>query len=195
VKSLVIFHEGKSIDKSFFELLIKDIGEDPTKVEFYGVGSKSNFFKEDNVNYTELFLEIEEIDKILFILDADYDKEKRFGGYKNSLREIQKIQKSLGIADISDTFIAYDKNSSTKEGYLESLILSSLTDEQNDCIQSFLVKCPEFKGRNSHKSIFNIIYKNAYPKKPFNFKHKNFDELKEKLKKLFMVNEKEKQCV
>ena len=184
MKSLVIFHEGKSIDKSFFELLIKDIGEDPTKVEFYGVGSKSNFFKEDNVNYTELLLEIEEIDKILFILDADYDKEQRFGGYENSLREMQKIQTSLGIADISDIFIAYDKNSSTKEGYLESLILSSLPKKKEECIKSFL-ECSEFKSKTHDKSIFNIIYKNAYPQAPYNFEHQNFNELKRKLKKLF----------
>jgi len=185
MKNLVIFHEGKSIDKSFFELLMNDLTLDSKKVEFYGMGGKSNFFKKDNINYKNLLLEIEEIDKILFIVDSDYETEQNFGGYENTLREIKNIQSELKIDMISDTFIAYDKNRKSKEGYLESLILSSLTDEQNDCVKSFLEKCPEFKGRNSHKSIFNVIYKNAYPNKPYNFEHKNFDELKSKLKFLF----------
>jgi len=185
MKNIVIFHEGKSIDKDFFKLLITDIGEDSNKVEFYGMGTKSNFFKRDNINYENLLLEIEEIDKILFIIDSDYETEKKYGGYENTLREINKIQIELNIDNISDNFIAYDKNTETKEGYLESLILSSLTDEQDNCIKSFLEKCPEFKGKNSHKSIFNVIYKNAYPNKPFNFEHEHFDELKEKLSDLF----------
>jgi hypothetical protein len=185
MRNLLIFHEGKSIDKSFFELLINDLGEDSNKIEFYGMGGKSNFFKKDNTNYQNVLLEIEEVNKILFIIDSDYETEQKFGGYKNTLKEIEIIQNELNIKEISDTFIAYDKNSENKEGYLESLILSTLTDEQNDCIKSFLEKCPEFKGKNSHKSIFNIIYKNAYPNKPFNFEHPNFDELKQKLTNLF----------
>ncbi len=185
MKSLIIFHEGKSIDKSFFELLINNLKKDPNKIEFYGMGGKSNFFKKDNLNYKDVQLEIEEVTKILFIIDSDYETERRFGGYKNTLKEIEIIQNELNIKDISDTFIAYDKNSQKKEGYLESLILSSLTDGQNDCIKSFLEKCPEFKGKNSHKSIFNILYKNAYPDKSFNFEHPNFDELKQKLTNLF----------
>lgn len=186
MKNLIIFHEGKSIDKSFFELLISALGKDSEKIEFYGMGGKSNFFKKNNINYSNMLLEIDEVDKILFIIDSDYETEKKFGGYDNTLKEIEIIQNELNIKEISDTFIAYDKNSENKEGYLESLILSSLTDEQNDCIQTFLEKCPEFKGKNSHKSIFNIIYKNAYPNKPFNFEHPNFDELREKLKNLFI---------
>ena len=71
------------------------------------------------------------------------------------------------------------------EGYLESLILSSLTDEQDNCIKSFLEKCPKFQGKNNHKSIFNVIYKNTNPDKNYYFEHKNFDELKEKISDLF----------
>jgi hypothetical protein len=185
MKSLIIFHEGKSIDKSFFELLIKNLKKDPNEIEFYGMGGKSNFFKKDNLNYKDVLLEIEEVTQILFIIDSDYEIQQRFGGYENTLKEIEIIQNELNVKDISDTFIAYDKDSQKKEGYLESLILSSLTDEQNNCIKSFLDKCPEFKGKNSHKSIFNILYKNAYPDKSFNFEHPNFDELKQKLTNLF----------
>lgn len=185
MKSSIIFHEGKSIDKDFFKLLIKDLNKDDQKIKFYGMGSKSNFFKKDNINYKDVVLEIESINKILFIIDSDCDKDIKYGGYENTLKEIEKIQVALNIQDISDTFIAYDIRSKDRTGYLESLILSSLTDEQNKCIESFLNNCPEFKGINSHKSIFNVVFKNAYPNAKFNFEHSNFNVLKEKIVCLF----------
>jgi hypothetical protein len=182
-----ILHEGKSIDKGFFELLLEHLELDKNLISFLGMGNKSNFFKTDNKRYKDLILDIkiEKITKILFILDADYEGNKKHDGYKDTLIEIESIQQQLNIKKISDTFIAYDMNSEKKEGYLESLILSTLSEEQDDCINSFLEKCPEFRGKNSHKSIFNVIYKNAYPKAPYNFEHENFNELKTKLKNLF----------
>ena len=148
---------------------------------------KSNHFIKNHSNYKDLKLEIEDkkISKAFFIVDSDYEKEKKYSGYKNTLREIELIKINLSIKGISDTFIAYDMNSEKKEGYLESLILSTLSEEQDDCINSFLEKCPEFRGKNSHKSIFNVIYKNAYPNVPYNFEHPNFNILKQKLKNLF----------
>ena len=182
-----ILHEGKSIDKSFFELLLEHLKLNKNLISFFGMGSKSNFFKTDNKRYKDLILniKIEKITKILFILDADYEGDKKYDGYEETLQEIEVIQKTLEIKEISDTFIAYDIKSEKKEGYLESLILSTLSEEQDDCINSFLEKCPEFKGKESHKSIFNVIYKNAYPDKPYDFKHENFNELKDKLINLF----------
>jgi len=186
-----ILHEGKSIDKDFFKLLYTSLGITKealdARVNFIGMGNKSNFFKVDNKNYTLLQQEItsQRVEKVLFILDSDYEGDKNHDGYDNTLREIQSIQKKLNIEDVSDTFIAYDMSSETKEGYLESLILSTLSIDQDNCIKSFLEKCPEFKGINSHKSIFNIIYKNAYPDAPYNFEHPNFNTLKQKLQTLF----------
>jgi hypothetical protein len=185
MKSLIIFHEGKSIDKDFFKLLIKDLKKDEEEIEFYGMGAKSNFFKKDNINYQNVILEIEEVKKILFIIDSDNETDHKYGGFDNTLQEIKKIQETLNIKDISDTFIAYDMRSTDKSGYLESLILSSLSGEQNKCIEAFLDNCPEFKGKNNHKSIFNVIFKKAYPDTKFNFGHPNFNVLKEKIAYLF----------
>jgi len=184
---VAIFHEGKSIDKSFFELLLDELELDKNRVRFYGMGSKSNFFKIDRPNYEDLLLEIEErtINKVLFILDSDYEKsDKVYDGYKNTLREIDKMQKKLKIENISDIFIAYDFNSVEKEGYLESLILSSIPKEQKKCIETFL-DCSDFKSKNHHKSILNEIYKKAYPNEAYNFPDPYFKELKQKLQNLF----------
>ena len=186
-----ILHEGKSIDKDFYKLFYAHLGiteeELDKRVNFIGMGSKSNFFNLDNKNYKLLKKEIkrEFIEKVLFIVDSDYKGDKKYDGYDDTIKEIKNIQQKLNIQDISDTFIAYDMNSEKKEGYLESLILSTLSNEQDDCINSFLEKCPEFRGKNSHKSIFNVIYKNAYPKAPYNFEHYNFAKLKRKLQKLY----------
>ena len=186
-----ILHEGKSIDKSFFKLLYAHLGVDEfelkERVNFVGMGSKSNFFKLDNQTYKLLKSEIERevVEKVLFIVDSDYKGNKKYDGYEDTLSEIEMIQEELDIKGISDTFIAYDINSKNREGYLESLILSTLSKEQDDCINSFLEKCPEFRGKESHKSIFNVIYKNAYPKAPYNFEHPHFEELKQKLTDLF----------
>jgi hypothetical protein len=186
-----ILHEGKSIDKGFFKLLYTHLGIDDEalkqRVNFIGMGNKSNFFKLTNENYRLLKDEIDRefVEKVLFIVDADYQGNKNYDGYEETLEAISNIQKKLNIESISDTFIAYDMLSEKKEGYLESLILSTLSEDKDDCINSFLEKCPEFKGKNSHKSIFNVIYKNAYPKAPYNFEHPNFNTLKTKLKNLF----------
>lgn len=188
---VAILHEGKSIDKSFFKLLYAHLGIEEEvlkqRVNFIGMGNKSNFFKLENSNYKLLKDEIDRefVEKVLFIVDSDYEGNKNHDGYEETLKAIDNIQKNLKIKNISDIFVAYDMNSEKKEGYLESLILSTLSDEENDCIKSFLEKCPEFRGKNSHKSIFNVIYKNAYPNAPYDFEHPNFDTLKTKLQKLF----------
>ena len=185
-----ILHEGKSIDKDFFKLVYAHLGvleeELELRVNFIGMGSKSNFFKLDNKNYLLLQQEIksQKVEKVLFIIDADYKGDKNYDGYDETLTQIQTIQRDLGIDDISDTFIAYDMNSKTKEGYLESLILSTLTLEQKECIETFL-DCSDFKSKENHKAILNQIYKTAYPKAPFDFSHKNFNTLKQKLQTLF----------
>lgn len=190
-----ILHEGKSIDKSFFELLYFHLGIDKEvldkRVNFIGMGNKSNFFKIENQNYKLLIEEIkrEFVEKVLFVVDADYEGNKKHDRYEDTLEAITIIQKELNIQYVSDTFIAFDMNSEKKEGYSESLILSTLSDEENDCVKSFLEKCPEFRGKDSHKSIFNVVYKNAYPHAPYNFEHPYFDELKQKLKNLFKEEE------
>jgi hypothetical protein len=174
---VAILHEGKSIDKSFFQLLLDDLKLNDSQVKFYSMGTKSNFFNREFTQYQDLSLEIERenINKILFIIDADES-------FEQTETKLLTIMDELQITEISHYYIACDPI--TKEGYLESLILSSLSEEQKTCINDFLT-CSDFKSKTHDKSIFNIIYKNAYPNAPFDFSHSNFVPLKEKLINLF----------
>ena len=174
---VAILHEGKSIDKSFFKLLLDDLKLDKSKVSFYGMGTKNNFFTKEFAQYQDLLLEIERenIDKVLFIIDADES-------FEQTETKLTTIMDELKILEISHYYIACDPI--TQTGYLESLILSSLSDEQKTCINDFLT-CSDFKSKAHDKSIFNIIYKNAYPNAPFDFSHPNFNDLKQKFQTLF----------
>ena len=185
---VAILHEGnskKTNDNELLKLLLKELNLDFNRVEFFGVGAKSNFFKSDNMSYKFLNKEINNrnISKVLFVVDADYKQNDTiYGGYTNTKIELEKTINQLGLDGISDIYITCDPND--KCGYLESLILSSIPKEQKECIETFL-ECSEFKSKENHKSILNQIYKTAYPNAPFDFSHKNFDELKTKLKNLF----------
>ena len=185
---VAILHEGnskKTNDNELLKLLINELNLDIEQVDFFGFGAKSNFFKVDNREYKILLQKIEErtISKVLFVIDADYTQnDSIYGGYNNTKIELEKIIKELKLEDYSDAYITCDPTEQC--GYLESLILSTIPQKEKECIETFL-ECSDFKSKENHKAILNQIYKTAYPKAPFNFSHKNFDELKQKLKNLF----------
>jgi len=185
---IAILHEGnakKTADNKLIKLLIEDLNLDEKQVRFFGLGSKSEFFKKDIDAYRELLTDIQEeiISKVLFVVDADYEKDNsQYGGFENTLREIIDIRKKLNIYEMSDLYITCDFD--TKEGYLESLILSSIPLKQKECIETFL-DCSEFKSKENDKAILNQIYNNAYPNAPYDFSSEKFDILKQKLKNLF----------
>lgn len=183
--SIAILHEGNKIDKEFFNTLISHLSLDKSEVSYYPFGTKSNFYKGQHKQYKDLIKEVnsERINKILFILDADDEKDDRvYGGYENTSNKLKEIIKNLDIKDISDFYITKKPNECY--GNLESLILSTITKKQSDCIKTFL-GCSSFKSKENSKAILNQIYKLAYPTTPYDLEHKNFNELKEKLIYLF----------
>ena len=185
---VAILHEGnskKTNDNELLKLLLKELSLDIDRVEFFGLGSKSNFFKLDNDRYRRIKVQLKEkvLSKVLFVVDADYiENDATYGGVENTKSELLKIIKELDIESHSDIYITCDPTEQC--GYLESLILSTIPQEQKECIETFL-ECSDFKSKENHKSILNQIYKTAYPKAPFDFSHQNFNELKQKLKNLF----------
>ncbi|MBJ6611414.1 MAG: hypothetical protein JG718_13725 [Candidatus Thiothrix moscowensis] len=177
-------HPGKSEDNWLLKNLISELGLSESQFEFYGVRGKSNFYKSEMWFYTELqeLVQDGQINKLLFVMDADYTKnDQSCGGYANTLKSWQEVTAILGFEQISSLYITCDPR--TQEGYLESLLLSTLDDEKVACIQAFL-DCSDFTSKENHKAILNQIYKIAYPQAPFDLKHPHFDELKTKLREL-----------
>jgi len=185
---VAILHEGnskKTHDNQLLKLLLSEMNLDEKRVRFIGIGSKSNFFKIDNIDYIKLKIDMkdEKFSKILFVIDADYEQnDSIYGGYNKTKIELEKIIKELDLEEYSDAYITCDPTE--KCGYLESLILSTIPQKEKECIETFL-ECSDFKSKENHKAILNQIYKTAYPNAPFDFSHENFNELKQKLKNLF----------
>lgn len=188
MKSLAILHEGNtksSHDNDLITLLMQHLELDVSLVDFYGMGSKSNFFKIEGVCYKTLLPRINagQVKKVLFIVDADDEKnDKVYGGTENTRRELQAFIKELSIEAISRIYIMCDPE--TQTGYLESFILSSIPEQQRSCIEQFL-SCSQFKSKENHKAILHQIYNLAYPDAPYDFAHPNFDHLKAELTQLF----------
>ena len=187
MQDIAILHEGNeknTNDKELLNLILKDLKLDTNRVKFFDMGSKSNFFNTDYKAYKELLKDVksEKVAKILFMLDADYIKnDKIYGGYDNTKTKLQKIIKKLKL-ESTDIFISCDPK--TQTGYLESLILASVPEKHKNCITHFL-KCSEFEAKESKKAILHQIYKIAYPQAPYDFSHKSFKGLKQKLTNLF----------
>jgi len=184
-----ILHEGscndKTADKKLIRSLIEKLGFPESSIVYYAFGSKNEFFRITNPNYLELkgYVDADEIDKVLFIVDADHEKDDaKYKGYENTENELKKIIDELGFQDIARFYIVCDPD--TKTGYLESLILASLPTEKRNCIERF-VECSQINPKQIHKTIINHLYTIAYPDPPYNFDHSYFDELKAELTKLY----------
>ncbi len=182
-------HEGssndKTADKKLIISLLNKLELPESAINFYAFGSKSEFFNISSKKYSQLKQETDsdEINKILFIVDADHEKDDaKYKGYENTENELKKIIDELGFQDIARFYIVCDPD--TKTGYLESLILASLPTEKRNCIERF-VECSQINPKQIHKTIINHLYTIAYPDPPYNFDHSYFDELKAELTKLY----------
>ena len=170
-------------DKTFLEDFIKHL-EIETKPNFYVCGGKSNLLDPTYRKYTELKNVVAaEAHKLLFVVDADDMKnDVRYGGFAKTEQALKQVIAALEFETASSSYIMCDPT--TQIGYLESLILSTISETQKQCIQSFL-DCSEFKSKENHKAILNSIYNTAYPDAPYDFSHSNFDELKNAIIALF----------
>lgn len=179
---IAIICEGTG-DKAFLEAFITHL-EITTKPNFYIFSGKSNLLDSTHKKYFELKNTVAaEPHKLLFVVDADdANNDICYGGFQNTQQALNQVIAELKFEEIFSTYIMCDPT--TQVGYLESLILSTISENQKKCIQSFL-DCSEFKSKENHKAILNSIYKTAYPKTPYDFSHSHFDELKSKLLSLF----------
>jgi hypothetical protein len=188
MKPIAILHEGNAKpthDNHLIGLLIRHLELDIGQIDFYGMGTKRNFFDLNSIGYQVLKQRVadNQIRKILLIADADFQKnDAKYGGLIHTKNELSLVIEQLGLREKSDIFVMCDP--STKEGYLESFILSTIPNHERQCIETFLA-CSQFHSKENHKAILNQIYKTAYPNAPYNFEHENFNDLKSALLKLF----------
>ncbi len=186
MKKVAIFCEGKT-DIEFLMKMIKSLRLKQQDVLPQIMGNKENFFKVDIINYETVkkYIRINQIGKLLFILDADNAEDNHaIGGYKNTENKIDKIRTDLGWKNISQVYIMHDPNNPEKEGNLESLLLSTIDEKRRECIESFL-DCSKIMSKEDHKNVVNKIYNMLYPDEPHNFNHPNFKTLRDTLKELF----------
>ncbi len=179
-----IICEGKSDKNKIIELLLF-LNIQYNDNNFIIMGNKSNIFNTNNDKYKTLLelIRVDKIRKILFIVDADYKKDNnKYGGYENTKKELNILVGSLNIESKSTFFISC--NPSSKDGYFESLLLSTVDVTLMKCYDEFL-NCIEFKEKNHHKYIMEQLHKITSPEKPYDFSNENFKILIKKLNALF----------
>ena len=165
--------EGKS-DKTFLKLLLTHLNINFSDDNFIVMGCKSYLL---NNKYKTLAKQVEigKVSKLLFILDADND-------FSATEISIKTTIEDLNFTNISDFLIMC--NPQTKDGYLESLVLSTIPSDHKECIEIFL-ECSESENKDNDKHIINSIYNIHYPNRGYNFEDENFKPLINKLKILF----------
>jgi hypothetical protein len=176
--------EGKS-DKSKIKEMLDFLKINYLDDIFIIMGNKSTIFKEDDSRYKTLLVLIkaQKVEKILFIVDADYKKDNSiYGGYNNTNGALEVLIEKLNIKEISDFYISC--NPFSKDGYLESLLLSTVDKNLKECYDEFL-DCIEFEEKSHHKYIMEQLHKITSPKKPYDLSHNNFKNFREKLTFLF----------
>ncbi|MFI3219533.1 MAG: hypothetical protein QX189_10490 [Methylococcales bacterium] len=184
MSKVAIFCEG-STDIIFLKEFIGYLGFRKDDVDPYIMKGKSHFFEEHKYyDRVKKQLESESINKILFVIDADtVDKNNsNHDGFENTEKELKDLIVKLGFEGVSDYHImCHPKN---KNGYLESLILSTIDEQTRHCIECFL-ECSQLASKEDHKDIVHKIYNKLYPNEPYNFDHENFNNLRIKLENLF----------
>ncbi|TAN69613.1 MAG: hypothetical protein EPN17_06880 [Methylobacter sp.] len=181
-----ILHEGNNkdtSDKKFIKALLANLKLDESFIQFEGFGSKSNFFKKEKYSLLKQQVETDQINKILFIVDADHKEDDAiYKGFENTELQLNNIINELAFQDIARFYIVCSPSS--RAGYLESLILASLPEKERKCIECF-VECSEMNNKD-HKKILKL-YKTAYSDPPDNLNHPCFNDLKDELTNLFAI--------
>lgn len=178
---MVIVVEGKS-DKTFLKALLTFLEIEFNDNNFVVMTNKSNLLNSSHQKYITLQKSIDSgkiSSNILFLVDADYVETG--SGYIKTEKDITQTISSLNFTSFADYLVMCAPI--RREGYLESLILSTLSNEEEECIKKAL-ECAEIEKQHD-KDIFNKVYKYYYPNRAINFKHKNFKPLIAKINKLF----------
>lgn len=180
---VAIVVEGNRDIKFFKHYISNFLNIDKTRYKLVKTDGKSKLLDDNLDIYKTLLEDIDggRVRNVFFILDADNSRDNPdIGGYDNSVKAINNLIAKLAIGTVSDFLVACDP--AKKEGNIESLVVSALDKRIVRCIENFL-ECSELE-KSEGKRLLGI-YNYGYPQKPYDFSHANFDELKNKLTKLF----------
>jgi len=181
---MIIICEGND-DKIFLKALISHLKKENKIANIENIdtyiekmGGKSKLL--DKNSYAKLTMQIEngKKTKALFIFDADFkEDDKKCGGLENSTKCIKNLIKELNW-NIKIDYYIFDKN-------LDYFLMNTI--ENNKCSNKFneLINCLEIEKIKPNKKPIANLYKALYPNKPYDFSHKNFDKIKQKLINLF----------
>jgi len=153
----------------------EEIGDNPEDL-FLIAKNKSSILTYESDFYKKTKQFLKKVNKLLFILDCDFEKDdNKCGGCDKTINCLKILFKKLeedGI-DIEKDYFLFDNN-------LEKFILNSLDYNNSKCFEKFR-ECLSLKEVSKHQKVLVCVYKGLYPKKPYDFSNKVFRELEQKL--------------
>ena len=144
------------------------------------LGSKKNLLDSNQSKYQQTTKEIniEEVEKVLFIFDSDFEKDdKNCNGKEKSQECFENLKTSLAW-DIPIDYHIFDRN-------LDYFLLETINTQK--CYEYFnqLTKCLDVENLKPNKKPIANLYRDLYPYPQFDFKDDRFQTLKDKLIDLF----------
>ncbi len=158
--------QNKQIKKEDFKNLIEPMG------------GKTNLLNPLKYEKIKTKIETKEIDKVLFIFDSDFEKDnKNCNGLEKSEECFNNLKNELNLEIEIDCYI-FHRN-------LDYFLLTTI--DESKCYENFseLNDCLDLESIKPNKKPIANMYRDLYPYPKFDFKHKNFDTLKQKLQNLF----------
>lgn len=145
--------------------------------------SKSKLLDVSSYDKLKIKIETKNIQKLLFIFDSDFEKDdKKCNGFENSKKCIEILKKDLNL-DVQIDYYIFHRN-------LDYFLLTTINNAK--CYNEFesLHKCLNLDEVKPNKKPVANMYRELYPYPQFDFNHKQFDDLKQKLQNLFEKQEK-----
>ena len=186
--SVRIFVEGND-DKNFLIALLNDLKNSKAldidkSVNFNNyievMGSKSKLLDASNFKYQKITPKIGfSIKRVLFIFDCDFKADdSKCNGIDNSKRCFERLIKELNWDNISIDYYIFDKN-------LDYFLVETIKDKE--CYDYFdrLVECSGIENIKPNRKPIANLYRDLYPYPQFDLKDSRFQEIKDKLIKLF----------
>jgi len=174
-------------DKKFFTKLLNHLANNGKlkKRDFSSyimhMGGKSKLLDADNSKYIKTLtpqVKNDKLKKALFIFDCDFEKDNRnCNGMEKSKKCFDILIKALNWDIEIDVYIL-NRN-------LDYFLIETIKDK--DCYKHFkeLIDCLDIEKLKPNRKPIANLYRDLYPYPQFDFNHKNFNELKQKLKNLF----------